>query len=325
MTESPEQYGEGEKETIVQHGPGHDLKLARESLGIAVDDVAQQLRLAPGVIRALENDEYGKIAPIYVCGYLRKYAKLTGLSESRIVAQYESVSNDVDEPPVLADVIVRSRPKKNSKLLATSTLIIIVSLATLVALWWKSNGTMPESLTETMDVEGNDVASQVPALQDDVLLEYTQVDIPESTVLSPESVLHEQFNGQELDLPDAEPVPGDSMQKTVELPPEPETAAGENTRPPSAEILAGDQPATVTMKFSDDSWAELIDASGQRLMFDLFTRGREQSVTGKPPFTILLGNASGVTLEYNGQPVPMERYIRPSGTANFVLGAANSE
>jgi hypothetical protein len=60
-------------------------------------------------------------------------------------------------------------------------------------------------------------------------------------------------------------------------------------------------------------------------MFDLFTRGREYSTTGKPPFTILLGNASGVTVEYNGQPVPVERYTRPSGTANFVLGTANSE
>jgi cytoskeleton protein RodZ len=79
------------------------------------------------------------------------------------------------------------------------------------------------------------------------------------------------------------------------------------------------------MKFTGDSWAELIDANGQRLMFDLYTRGREHTARGKPPFTILLGNASGVAVEYNGQPVPVEKYTRPSGTANFIVGKSNSE
>jgi cytoskeleton protein RodZ len=58
----------------------------------------------------------------------------------------------------------------------------------------------------------------------------------------------------------------------------------------------------VTLKFASDSWAEVYDANGQRLFYDIGSANSSHAVTGTPPLRVVLGNAPGVSVNINGRP-----------------------
>jgi cytoskeleton protein RodZ len=75
------------------------------------------------------------------------------------------------------------------------------------------------------------------------------------------------------------------------------------------------------LKFSSDSWAEVYDASGQRLFYDVGAADSAHTVKGPAPMRVILGNASGVAVEYNGRPALIPAAIQPDGSARFVINA----
>ena len=62
------------------------------------------------------------------------------------------------------------------------------------------------------------------------------------------------------------------------------------------------------LQFNEESWVEISDAN-RRLLFGLQREGYRREVTGEPPFNLLIGNASGVTMTIDDEPfdVPVSR------------------
>lgn len=84
---------------------------------------------------------------------------------------------------------------------------------------------------------------------------------------------------------------------------------------------AGALPATSTgqselgVRFLALSWVEISDAEGRRLLEGLYARGSVRDVRGTAPLRVVLGNAPGVDLELNGQPVPLTGFVHRNGSA----------
>ena len=55
----------------------------------------------------------------------------------------------------------------------------------------------------------------------------------------------------------------------------------------------------LSLNFSQDSWVEISDAS-DRLLFGL-QRAGVRELRGEAPFSVLIGNARGVSLTVNGR------------------------
>ena len=77
----------------------------------------------------------------------------------------------------------------------------------------------------------------------------------------------------------------------------------------------------LTLKFSSDSWAEVYDASGERLFYDVGAASSAHTVKGPAPLRVILGNASGVAVEFNGRPALIPAVIQPDGSTRFVINA----
>ena len=60
---------------------------------------------------------------------------------------------------------------------------------------------------------------------------------------------------------------------------------------------------------------------GERLVYQLLKAGTVREVIGQGPFALFLGNAPGVELRFNGEPVTDIR-ISSRGVARLTLGAA---
>ena len=77
------------------------------------------------------------------------------------------------------------------------------------------------------------------------------------------------------------------------------------------------------LEFSEPSWAEIYDASGKRLMFDMGAPGRVRTVAGVPPLRVNLGLASAVNAQVDERPIVMPRRAGQDG-ARFVIEADGS-
>jgi cytoskeletal protein RodZ len=69
---------------------GRWLKRERELRGLGRDEVIRTMKLAPGVMEALESGEEGRMPPrAYAIGYLRAYAAAVGLDADEVVLRFE--------------------------------------------------------------------------------------------------------------------------------------------------------------------------------------------------------------------------------------------
>jgi cytoskeleton protein RodZ len=110
------------------------------------------------------------------------------------------------------------------------------------------------------------------------------------------------------------------------------TASATPARSPSSGAAVAPAPApepaaaprakaqsSVTLRYSADSWTEVYDASGARLFYDVGAANSVQTVVGTPPLRVVLGNASGVSVEYNGHSKPIAKLSRPDGSVQFSI------
>jgi cytoskeleton protein RodZ len=63
----------------------------------------------------------------------------------------------------------------------------------------------------------------------------------------------------------------------------------------------------LSLQFSEPSWAEIYDASGRRLMFDMGTPGRVRNVAGVAPLRVNIGLASAVSAQVDERPIVIPR------------------
>ncbi|KUJ81497.1 helix-turn-helix domain-containing protein [Microbulbifer flavimaris] len=75
---------------------------------------------------------------------------------------------------------------------------------------------------------------------------------------------------------------------------------------PSAAPVAEAASEALELRFSQEAWIEVKDASGKVLLAKLQAQGSQVTLEGQPPFSLMLGNAAGTEVRYRDQLVPSE-------------------
>ena len=117
---------------------GARLASARERLGLSVDHVADQLKLDPETVMALEEGDHRAIgAAVFVRGFLRRYATLVGESPADIEALYARRPDAESWPDLSKTGMQRIEPASfRPSLGVLPALIAALALAIAGAAWW---------------------------------------------------------------------------------------------------------------------------------------------------------------------------------------------
>ena len=94
-------------------------------------------------------------------------------------------------------------------------------------------------------------------------------------------------------------------------------AVAEEDRPKPAR--ASDSPDLVLHAARNESWVEITDRAGEKLWTGTVKRGGRIGVTGKPPYSVVIGNARDVDVTWRQRPVKLGRTIQ-NGTARGTIG-----
>lgn len=267
--------------------PGELLKRAREEAALTLQEVADELRLDLWMLEAIEANRFQALgAPVYARGYLRTYATHLGVPVDEVLRRYEALEDLPQEPePIPAAMATTLRERRRSlrgPLLAMLALVVVAGLVYLAldVFLFASKTEDANAGTAGGAVEHNaSNETQLPLVQ------------PVSAVASVN------------DSHDAHTTEVDAL-----------LAQATDANVPSSEMTgaspmtsSGPAPVEARLEFTGESWVEIYDATGARLLFGMGTPARARTVSGTPPLQVILGAASAVRLQVNGQPVVIPR------------------
>jgi cytoskeleton protein RodZ len=84
------------------------------------------------------------------------------------------------------------------------------------------------------------------------------------------------------------------------------------------DIPAGAPRSRMVLRATQESWVDVRDARDNKLLYEN-VRPANIAIEGVAPFSVFLGNAEGVRVEFNGQNFDIGRYKRGQ-VARFTLG-----
>jgi len=133
----------------------------------------------------------------------------------------------------------------------------------------------------------------------------------------------ESENAQPESSPEEAPQPQQPQQNTdaspsVEQPVIAAPVVEQQQFQPEPEAVADGQ-TRVSLSFSGDCWAEISDATGQRLFFEMGRTGRNVELTGTAPFAVLFGNVENVRVRVDGSDYPISPSTPGSRTARLTI------
>jgi cytoskeleton protein RodZ len=106
--------------------------------------------------------------------------------------------------------------------------------------------------------------------------------------------------------PQQPPTPGPV--ETTAVPPEAPEAAAPASAPQQTDA-APPREGRIQLQFGSQSWVEIREEDGRTLMSQLHAPGSRSVVVGRPPLSLVIGNAADVRLVYNDKPVDLKPYI----------------
>ena len=86
-------------------------------------------------------------------------------------------------------------------------------------------------------------------------------------------------------------------------------SAKDKVAPPKEKTVQnGKNKAPIHLVFHAESWVDIKDKSGKTVFKQVNEPDSEQWVDGTPPFSVVIGNASGVRLFYEGEEIGLKEF-----------------
>lgn len=345
---------EANQEKTAAHSTGERLRLAREARGLSQQNVAERLCLKLSTVRDIEEDKNpANLAATFLRGYIRSYARLVQVPEDEILPMLSQ------QAPVRAAKLTpmhnislggsRRRKKRDGMLMTFTLLVILVVVGLTVAWWWQNHKASQADLNAMTSTTATDTSNgqSIPLSgnSDDTSSAGTSVplDTDNSAPVASDSAPSAADNAPTA-ASDNSPAPatGSSSQtpaaqsavvspSQASVPAEPSapsqpatpdvatsasTAAAAQTAAPTA--ASGD---ALVMNFRSDCWLEVTDATGKKLFSGLQHRGGNLNLTGKTPYRVKIGAPAAVSVQFRGQPVDLNRFVRTNQVARLTIGA----
>ena len=268
--------------------PGAMLRAAREAQGYSIAEVAQVLKFGVRQLEALENDDYSTLqGTTFIRGFVRSYARYLRLDEVPLLAALEP------KAPV-AVVEVRTVENMNAAMpvagadgskRAYGFAAGVLALGVLAWFVWQ------ERATPAADEAPPQLAAPVPA------------------TLPAEPAAADPAKAAEPVQP---AVAGDAAAVT---PPAPRVVSAAGIEPaaamePAQAAAPNPDERQMLLSFSGVSWVEVRDASNRIIYSGNSTPDTRQSLRGRPPFQLVIGNAQAVKLRYEDRAIDLQPHTR---------------
>jgi cytoskeleton protein RodZ len=321
---------------------GDELRMRREEAGDTIQDVSEAVRIQRRYLEALEDGRLEDLpGTVYALGFLRTYAEHYGFNGDEFVTRFkeETEGQRREQDYSLPEPIEEARVPT-----AAIVIVAIVLAVGAYIAWYslrpqeaEISGAVPEVPTHlatvaeetapapqpivTAPVEpkaepsaeiavspGEPAVAEAPAI-------VTETEVPPAPESPPVTV-----ETAEIPVAPVEPATPIAEAPPAEAPPAVEVAAVTptgtlETDTPSAPVVeeaphvpqtfgAGGADSRIVITAAEDSWVEVADAEGNRLLSRTMRAGDSYRVPNRDGLVFVTGNAGGLKITVDGAPAP---------------------
>jgi cytoskeleton protein RodZ len=294
---------------------GAMLAAERERQGLSRADIAQRLHISVTQIEALEGSDYSRFprGP-FLRGFTRNYARTLGLDAAALVDLVaENTPQEAAPGIVVPSQNIRFDPLghrlANPYIKAAGIAAAVIVLGFAAMYWWLfirpagSGATAPRKPSvESPKIDNIPVQPPATGATQPGAPAKTESSLPAEPAAAPATPTQSTSVPQRANVAQPTNLPASS--------PVTQAAPAAIFAPAPATAVARAGESTIRLAFRSAAWVEVVDASGQSLVSRNHPAGTSSEVYGKPPFRVVVGNASDVRLTYNGREVDLAPHTR---------------
>lgn len=280
---------------------GRVLSEERERQGMSRAEAAQRLHMSAYQVEALEIGDYSRLPRgTFLRGFVRNYSKVLGLDSEAMLARLAEAAPRTPAP----EIVVHSQNIRfdplgerlaNPYVKAAALAVVVVALALAAMYWWLF--IRPNNPGAVLRKPASPTAAAPERSGPPQQLAVAPVSAPEPVAPSSAPVMPEPAKAAAAEPLKAEP-----------------KAAPAKAEPPKAEPAKAAPPKrgerVIRLRFRGDAWVEIKDSQGRVLLSRINPRGSEAEVTGRPPFSVVVGNAPDVQMTYDDREFPLEPHTK---------------
>ncbi|HEY2630309.1 MAG TPA: helix-turn-helix domain-containing protein [Usitatibacter sp.] len=288
---------------------GQMLAAERERQGLSRADAAQRLHMSAYQVEALETGDYSRLPKgTFLRGFVRNYAKVLGLQADAVMPLLTEDAPSHGRPGIVVPTQnIRFDPLgdrlQNPYVKAAVLAVVVVSLAFAAMYWWVS--VRPTAFShkdgDSSPVVADSQAEPVPVT---VAAAPPPPEVVEPPKPEPVKAEPAKADARKPDAKKADPVKPDVIKVAAAVAAPADAAVKMPVKAPA------EGGSVLKFRFHGDSWVEIRDAKGRVLLSRLNTAGSEAEVAGRPPFSVIVGNAPEVRLFYNDHEFDLEPHTR---------------
>jgi cytoskeleton protein RodZ len=295
---------------------GSLLRNERKRKGLSYSEISEITCLRTNSLKALENEDWANLpSPVFVTGFIRSYGRALGLDEGELVSLYQkTVPHVAPLPKPLVE------PVRSKKPLYVLFVILLLTMAVAYYLW-KEYPTRQEILTSPKAITpaGNEI--EKPKIPKDLLAgtESISSETKDETTLMPQADLKTtggearevqvEEKKEETTLPpqaDLKTTDGETQDVLAEEKKEKEhiRSSIKKSAQPKYGIMPPieDRPLTLTAHFRERTWIKIYVDDGDPKEY-IFNPGNRHEWKARKGFDLIIGNADGIDLEFNGEKI----------------------
>lgn len=283
-------------EVPVAQGPsvGARLRAAREARGISLHEIANTLKLGARQVEGLENGDWQALpGHTFIRGFVRNYARLVELDPAPLMGELDRILEKPKSKLERVEGSAEVLPSSGGRISRRDRNVILAGLAAVglaAAVYFalpNDLSALRDSLQGVIDSLSRKEEVAPPPVEAEVAAPAAPVDpvLPPGT--TPQQVLNPQVETP-VAPPALEAAPASAVEK----------------RPESADAAA------IRFVFDKESWVEVRDRDNKPVFSQRSVAGSEQLVSGKGPFSLVIGYAPGVRLFWHGQAIDLVPHTR---------------
>ena len=288
---------------VLRPGCGASLAAARSAKGLSAADVAAKLKLTVRQVESLEAEDLAHLpSEIFLRGFVRNYARLLELDADDLLMQVD-VQTTVSETITAPSEGVNLANSSLKRWLMIPLAILAVFVVFVAVLYqWLSQG-------EDALVTQAPISTPIPAIAApaEAVTLPAPVPAPDAALSAPQATTPASVQPPPASSSAALPPPAVVTPVQPALKPIPPEAA---LTPAAEPRLADSKSGRRVLRFAadHDAWIQVVDGEGKRFS-KLVRSGGEDSISGRPPFKLVVGEAAQVRLHYDGQLIDLQPFI----------------
>lgn len=286
-------------------GVGSALAEARQAQGLAIAEVAQQLKFMPRQLEALEAERFTSLpGPTIARGMVRSYARLLKLDPDPLLEKMAERVPGADATPQLAARFSQPVPFSNSGRRSTAVYLtlsaLVLAMAGGVFYEWRHERAAPRFIAAARQPIAPRPAHAAP-----MHTPLAPAALPAAPVSAPAPAPVPVLQAANANQGAAAKSAAVASAKSL-----PVASAKPATAAPGEPALGASQVGRIVLQCEEESWIEVTDGAGRVLVSSLNPPGTERVVRGEPPFSLVIGNAHHVKVSYNDRAVDLQPHVR---------------